>query len=259
MGGKAPSLYTTNDGGVNEVWGAEEYLARVYSLNESSRSKSLSAVVCLFVGIFYIAGGALNRIAAADLPLGSELQQQQQALRAQKGERSSDPASLVLLADLYLHLGDDVSLDTSKRRALYEEGTKLSRQAMELQEQMADHHYLYAANLGSASRLTGVMASALTIQELKRHVKRALELNPAHAPALHMMGMMLEELPWFLGGDAESALLYLRRAVVADPGYVHARLDLARAYAKRKDPRSARGGTRDHLAPAAPVRCLCEQ
>jgi tetratricopeptide repeat protein len=34
--------------------------------------------------------------------------------------------------------------------------------------------------------------------------------------------------------------MYLRRAVDADPGYTHARLDLARAYVNRKDLASAR-------------------
>jgi len=65
-------------------------------------------------------------------------------------------------------------------------------------------------------------------------------LKANHAPALHMMGMMLEELPWFLGGDRESALTYLKRAVAIDPGYTHARLDLAKAYIKRRDSDAAR-------------------
>ncbi|MBI3356914.1 MAG: hypothetical protein HY038_09125, partial [Nitrospirae bacterium] len=106
-------------------------------------------------------------------------------------------------------------METSKRRDVYEEGAKCARRAIELREQNADAHYLYAANLGSAAQLKGMMASALTIQDLKRHVTRALGLNPNHAPALHMMGMMLEELPWFLGGDAESALSYLQHHPIA--------------------------------------------
>lgn len=179
-------------------------------------------------------------VSSAEPSTGVEFQQQLQALLAQKHERSSDPAFLLRLADVYMSLGDDDSLDISKRGAAYDEGARVARQAMDLQEQNANAHYLYAANLGKAAQLKGTMASALTVQELKRQVKRALELNPDHAPALHMMGMMLEELPWLLGGDAESALTYLRRAVVVDPRYVHARLDLARAYIKRKDSGAAR-------------------
>src|SRR5262245_15213160 len=189
---------------------------------------------------FYGASITLTGLAADEPSTGPELQQQLQALLAQRHERSSDPAFLLRIADVYMSLGDDISLDISKRGAAYDDGARFARQAIDLQETNAEAHYLYAANLGNAAQLKVMMASALTVQEIKRHVKRALELNPDHAPALHMMGMMLEKLPWLLGGDAEGALTYLRRAVVADPTYVHARLDLARAYIKRKDSGAAR-------------------
>jgi tetratricopeptide (TPR) repeat protein len=167
-------------------------------------------------------------------------EQQLQALLVQKGERATDPAFLVRLADLYLDVGDDGPQDISKRRAAYEEGAAHAKEAIELQESNADAHYLYAANVGSAAQLKGLMASAFTVQELQRHVKRALELNPHHSAALHMMGRMLDDLPWLLGGNAKSALVYLRRAVEEDPSYLHARVDLAKAYLKRKDVESAR-------------------
>ena len=194
----------------------------------------------LILFLLYGTSSSTGEVVAGTSPTGDALRQQLQVLIAQKTEHLSDPAFLVRLADIYLDLGDDVSMGTSDRKIAYEEGARLARLALELQEQNAQAHYLYAANLGSAAQLSGLMASALSIQDLKRHVKRALELNPDHAPALHMMGMMLDELPWLLGGDSDGALTYLRRAVVANAGDVHARLDLARAYIKRKDPISAR-------------------
>lgn len=197
----------------------------------------VTRLVLLFC--LYGAGVPVVEYAVAEPTTEGGLQHQLQVLLSQKNDRASDPEFLVRLADLYLDLGDDDSLPTSKRRDAYEEGAKFARRAIELREQNADAHYLYAANLGSAAQLNGTVASALTIQDLKHHVTRALELNPHHAPALHMMGMMLEELPWFLGGDAHSALTYLRRAVISDPKDCHARLDLAKAYIKRKDQNSA--------------------
>jgi tetratricopeptide (TPR) repeat protein len=177
----------------------------------------------------------LSGAAAKETP-----EQQLQALLSQKAEHASDPAFLVRLADLYLDVGDNGPQDLSKRRAAYEEGARLAKQAIELHEPNAHAHYLYAANRGSAAQLKGLMASAFTVRELQRHVKRALELNPRHPAALHMMGRMLEELPWVLGGDASAALTYLRRAVEEDPAYLHARVDLAKAYLKRNDFDSAR-------------------
>lgn len=195
-------------------------------------------VMCgaLFMG----AGLLLSMQSAHSLSHATQaLEETIQAVLDEKAHHSSDPTILLRLADLYLDLGDEHT-DVAKRLAAYGEGARFARQALDLQEQNAHAHYLYAANLGSAAQVKGVMASALTITELKTHVRRALELKPDHSAALHMMGMMLDELPWFLGGDAVAALTYLKRATITDPSYVHARLDLARAYLKRRDLGEAR-------------------
>jgi tetratricopeptide (TPR) repeat protein len=181
-------------------------------------------------------------------------------LLSQKNDRSADPAYLLELSEIYLDLGDDPSMLDDKRISAYQEGARLAGEAIDLREHDAEAHYLYAANVGSAAQLKGIMASALTIRDLKRHVRRALELNPNHPAALHMMGMMLEELPWFFGGDADGALSYLRRAVAADPTYDHARLDLAKAYVKRKDTASARREVDVLLQqPPKPKACAAEE
>lgn len=163
------------------------------------------------------------------------LEEELRQLIAANADKSSNPLALIKLANLYLNLGNDGNRDVEKRRIAYEAGARIAKRALELQNENAEAHYLYAANLGSAAQLKGMMASALTIQDLKYHVTRALQLQKDHAPSLHMMGMMLEELPWVLGGDSRAALGYLQRAVAVDPSYIHARLDLAKAYLKRKD------------------------
>lgn len=167
------------------------------------------------------------------------LERELHTLLAGHVDTSSELQLLVRLADLYLDLGDEYQGET-KRRAAYEEGARFAQRAIAVDAANADAHYLYAANLGSSAQLKGVMASALTINDIKAHVRRALELKPNHAPALHMMGMMLEELPWFLGGDAEGAIIYLQRSIAADPQCIHARLDLAKTYIKRGNTNAAR-------------------
>jgi tetratricopeptide (TPR) repeat protein len=157
-----------------------------------------------------------------------------------RGHESSDPGVLVRMSGLYLDAGQEGYTDATQQRAAFEEGARIAKRALDLQEANPDAHYLYAANLGSAAQLKGLTASALTVRELKSHVARALELQKDHARALHMMGRMLDELPWILGGDAEAALRYLKQAVQADPRDEHARLDLAKAYLKRHDVAAAR-------------------
>src|SRR5512147_1039541 len=112
-------------------------------------------------------GHVVSADTTGDVPAGPSLQAQLKQMLAQKVEHASDPDFLVRLADVYLDLGDSLVGDQSKRRAAYEEGAKAAREAIEVQEQNAEAHYLYAANLGSSAQLTGLMASALTVQELK--------------------------------------------------------------------------------------------
>jgi len=199
---------------------------------------SCRGVLCFLLGYLPLLGQAEQLVPSSDY--STVLENKLKMLLDQHAATSSDSRILVRLADLYLDLGDEVYSEEPMRRGAYEEGTRIARRAIDLDESNAQAHYLYAANLGSAVQLKGVMASALTVSELKAHVQRALELKHDYAPALHMMGMMLEELPWFLGGDREGALNYLKRAVAADPGYAHARLDLAKAYLKRRESDAAR-------------------
>ena len=162
------------------------------------------------------------------------------SLLAAGAQESSDPVFLITLAELYLDAGDDLYTKESARRRAYAEGAKIALRVVELQDTNAEAHYLYAANLGSAARLKGIMASALTVGTLRTHTARALELDPNHPQALHMMGKLLNELPEIFGGDPEQALLYLQRAVEVDPSYTHARLNLAKAYLTRDRRHEAR-------------------
>ena len=213
-------------------------------------TKNVSAAV----GSFMTAQSCLATLAAMLIPLSimaatsiaagpaskTVLQQRLQVLLAERDLHATDAAFFVQIADLYLDVGDELYPDVDQRRSAYEGGVSAAQKALDLEEHNAEAHYLYAANLGSAAQLKGIMASAWTVNQVTTHTRRALELNPDHAGALHMMGMLLHELPWIVGGDKAKALNYLKQAVIADPGYVHARLDLAKAYIKRNDADGAR-------------------
>ena len=193
---------------------------------------------CL-LGVCLILIGSLNCIVGPvgsvvhgyEGPLG--IKQEIQQLQTEDTPQSTDPIALTYLAGLYLDLGNETSEDKEDRISAYEEGARLAWKAIQLNDGLPNAHFYYAANLGSAAHLQGVLASVLNLQELKFHVHRTIELQEDHAPALHMMGMMLEELPWFLGGDSHKALDYLQKAVAADEDYMHARVDLGKAYLNR--------------------------
>jgi len=144
-----------------------------------------------------------------------------------------DPNLLLQLAEIYMDLADDLYTDDQNRLSAYEQGAKAASGALELQNSNAQAHFLYAANLGSAERMRGLTTAAMKVKEIKRHVARAIELDNHHAQALQMMGGLLMELPWFLGGDEKLAQEYLERAVAADGNFTNARILLAKLYKKQ--------------------------
>jgi len=150
-------------------------------------------------------------------------------------------------------MGDNLFNDTPSRIDAYDEGARIAKRALDMREDNAEAHFLYAANLGSAMHLKGVFAAALGVRDLKVHTARALQLNKDHALALHMMGMLLEELPRLLGGDQAAALDHVQRAVAIAPDFTHARLDLAKMYVKRKNLESAKRELRTIIAMERPM------
>lgn len=185
-------------------------------------------------------GGAWIGYASEPPNYPYSVEEEIKSLVASGAQESEDPVFLTRLAGLYLDAGDDLYTEKHLRLQAYEEGARMAEKALDIQDDDARAHYLYAANLGNAASLKGVMASAFTVRTLRSHVTRALELEPDYAPGLHMMGMLLEELPALFGGDSKEALRYLQRAVEVDPTYTHARLNLAKVYLKQENDRAAK-------------------
>lgn len=170
-----------------------------------------------------------------EMPVGypQSIEPQLQALLGRLRDEPSSSELLVKVASTYFDLADDLLTDRIKRQAAYEEGAKAAKQAFQLDESNADAHFFHAVNLGNAARLQGVTNGALVVNELKSCVTRAIEINPKHAQSLQMMGGMLLELPWFLGGSEKKAQEYLERAIAADGNYANARLLVAKLYRKQ--------------------------
>jgi tetratricopeptide (TPR) repeat protein len=151
--------------------------------------------------------------------------------RIQQGDPSS--GLLVQLSSTYFDIADDLLTEQAQRVAAYQAGVKAAKQAFDLDDSNPDAHFFYAANLGSAERLKGLTNAAMVVKDIKHCAMRAIELNQKHAQALQMMGGLLMELPWFLGGDEKKAQEYLERAIAADGNFTNARLLVAKLYKKQ--------------------------
>ena len=170
-----------------------------------------------------------------EMPVGypQSLEPSLQVLLSRLREGSPSPPLLVQVASTYFDLADDLLTDEKKRRAAFEAGAKAAEQAFQLDDSNADAHFFHAANLGSAERLRGITNAALVVKEITHCALRAIELNPKHAQALQMVGGLLMELPWFLGGDEKKAQEYLERAIAADGNFTNARILVAKLYKKQ--------------------------
>jgi tetratricopeptide (TPR) repeat protein len=134
----------------------------------------------------------------------------------------------------------DVVPDAQKR-AVLERGLAAAEAAVAADERDASAHFAVFCNLGKRMRLDGIgVASLLSLRRLRREIDRTLELDPAHADALVAKAALMYYTPRVLGGDPSQTEPLLRAALAVAPGYVDARLALARVL----DARGARDEAR---------------
>ncbi|MDR4495452.1 MAG: TRAP transporter TatT component family protein [Nitrospirales bacterium] len=209
-------------------------------MNWKLSQKFLFDCACL---LLLLAWGMAELVLAQDRVMANgpeDLEREVRLLVNEKVEELGDVDGILNLASLYLDLGYGFYSDPSQKIPAFKEGARLAKKGLVLREDSVLAHFLYAANLGSAAELEGMVASVFIVQELKRHVQRVLELDGTYAPAHHMLGRMYEELPWFLGGDQSAAREHLSQAVKLNPLYAPARLDWARWLLKQGQREEAR-------------------
>src|SRR5207245_3668176 len=104
-----------------------------------------------------------------------------------------NPLPHVRTARACLALGDWLGKDELQ---WYERGEQAAARALALKEDSAEAHFYLAANRGNVVNLLPFWkVSPTVVADLEKHLLRALELDPRHARALHMMGVLLDETP----------------------------------------------------------------
>ncbi len=156
------------------------------------------------------------------------------AVLSRLSAQGDEPTALLAGAELYMQIADDLFSDEGQRQLAYEAGAAMAKRALHLDSRQAHAHFLYAATLGSAERLKGIANAGLVLNDIKRHLREALAIDPTHPQALQMMGGLYAELPWVLGGSDAEAESYLRRAIEVDGRYTNAHLILARLLMKQR-------------------------
>src|SRR5437762_6965151 len=166
-----------------------------------------------------------------------------------------DPMPWIRAARVCLALGD---AKTDNALAWYERGERAADRALALKEDSADAHFYLAANRGNAVNLKPFWkVSPGILADLEQHLARALALDARHAPALHMMGMLLERAPgalrMLLVGKKEQAEDYLARAAAAGPNYAYIQWSLAQFYVEKGRSAEAQAQARKVVAMRTPI------
>ncbi len=156
-----------------------------------------------------------------------------------------------------------------ERDSLYARAVSAAREAIQLAPDGAQGHFALAAALGRASLTRGIRDRIRDAETIRAAALRALELDPGHDGAWHVLGrwhgeiMRLSGLERFiarrfLGGDIlaeaswDQAVHGLEQAVALRPDWIYHRLDLAELLIKAGQPEAARPHL-EAIAGLAPV------
>ena len=164
------------------------------------------------------------------------------------------------LAELLVDIGKQTpdSVKSAARDSLYAAAEAQGRIAVALNPDGADGHYILAAGIGRASLTKGKRERVKRASEIRAEALRAIELDPSHHKAYHVMGRWNAEImrlsglqrffaKSFLGGkifDAaawDSAVVYMGKALQYSPDNIYHHLDMAEILIDRERFTEARG------------------
>jgi tetratricopeptide (TPR) repeat protein len=170
---------------------------------------------------------------------------------------SSEANWRAALALITLGLTTPDSVKSPERDSLYARAERYARRAVQADSLDANAHFVLARAIGQTALTKGESQRIHVAADIRREALRAIELDPQHDGAYHVLGRWNAEIMRlsgfsrfvarnFLGagifGQASwnGAITNLERAVELDPERIIHRLDLAAVYADRKRYEDAR-------------------
>lgn len=173
----------------------------------------------------------------------------EEALRADSTSYEANWRAALALVTLGSATPDDVK--SPERDSLYARAVRLARRAVATDSMGADGQFILANALGRAALTKDKEVRIKLAGEIHTAGLRAIELNPSHDGAYHVLGRWNAEIMRlsgvsrffarkFLGARIfdqaswDGAISNMERAVALDPNRIFHRLDLAQIYIDRK-------------------------
>ncbi len=160
-------------------------------------------------------------------------------------------------AQILVDLGEQLTnAQRGRRDSLYAEGLALAQRAVNVNAQGADGHFMVAVATGRVALTKGARERVRFAGVIRESALRAIELDPRHAGAMHVMGRWnaeIQRLPGvtkffaktFLGASIfnqanwDNAFSYYTQAIELEPDNIYHRLDMAEAMVDADRPSEA--------------------
>jgi len=182
---------------------------------------------------------------------GRDLELSVSVLEGRLAQDPADAQALWRLGRSLLRLGEEAR-GTEERLALFERAEGSIERSLRIDERSAEAHYWCGLAMGRAGQERGMLRSLFLVGPIRRHMRRALELDPRMGRAHQVLGEMAKEIPGFAGGSKRRAVAELEEAVRLSPGYSAAYISLAKACVEVGEKEKARAVLRRVLELKAP-------
>lgn len=186
-----------------------------------------------------------GRAARDSLDAAGSLQHFQRAAALDSTSYEANWRTALALIDVGAETPDTVK--SPARDSMYAQAETYARRAVALRPDDADGHFVLADAIGRASLTKGKKERVARAREIRDEALKAIQLNPKHDGAYHILGRWNAEIMRlsgverfvaknFLGGAVfkqaswNGAVANLERAVELNPQRIFHRLDLALVY-----------------------------
>lgn len=123
-----------------------------------------------------------------------------------------------------------IAKDSSEKLKLFKEAEGWAHKAAEANPENVEGHFWLGVAYGRIGETQGVLKSLSLIEPIRHEMDEVLRLNPNHAGAHHLLGVMYRKLPWFKGGSNKKSLEELQKSITLNNANTLYHLDLAKTY-----------------------------
>lgn len=133
--------------------------------------------------------------------------------------RKEDPEAAWRLAMATYFVGARAAQDDKEKLKVFAEGRDVASQCAKNFPERADCHFWTAINMALYGQTQGIMKMAMTLNDIRKHLKRSIEIDPTYmwGGAYRLEGDIERILPGIFGGSNDRARKNFELAIQNGP------------------------------------------